>query len=416
MTDSSQPNLTVVKTPSTNNAPQGGTFTYSIVVSNSGPVASTLPTVITDTVPAGLSITSLTNGANWTCTPTSAVGPATITCTATAAVAAGASNQTVVTLNATKTSLGTVTNSATVTSGDPGCLIATPPGRCTSAPPVTDSSQPNLTVVKTADVARALSGSAVTYSISISNTGSGPSGNTVVTDSVPSGITINSISSGSNWLCSPGSVVGPSSFTCTKATGVTSGASNELVATVNATKTAVSAVTNTVTITAGDSSCNVTPIPSRCTSSAVVNGIPDLFPSFTYSFTAYNVNDSRDIILNISELNGVPTSGVVQFFVPASAGFAYSYDMTRTTSTILGTPYNVQNTDWDITSSTATGTEFTLKPGIVIPAGGTSQVVMTSRAVQPGTKANVTITITSFSGTEVRTNNNSVVLAQSVQR
>ncbi|MBK8416671.1 MAG: DUF11 domain-containing protein [Bacteroidetes bacterium] len=131
VTDSSQPNLVVNKTASVASAPAGGTFTYLIQVSNTGPVASGVNTVITDAVPAGVNITGLTNGAGWVCTPTTVTGPGTITCTNAAGVAAGAANQTVVTLNATKTATTSVANTASVTSGDPGC-VAPLPARCTS--------------------------------------------------------------------------------------------------------------------------------------------------------------------------------------------------------------------------------------------------------------------------------------------
>ena len=254
------------------------------------------------------------------------------------------------------------------------------------------------------------------YTVNVSNSGAGPSGaNTVITDDVPSGVTINSLAAGSGWSCTPLSGTGPGVITCTKAAGVSAGVTNELVATFNATKTAVEAVVNTATVTSGDSSCNAVPLLARCTSAVTVNGIPDLFPNFTYSVTTYNQNDARDVILNINELNGVPTSGVMQFFVPNSTGFTYTYAAGRTQSSILGVLYAVQNSDWVI-QATSTGTLFTSKPGVVIPAGGTSSVVMTSTAITKGTKANITITITSQSGTEIRTNNNSVVLAQSVQR
>lgn len=409
--------LTITKVANVASAASGASFTFTVQASNTGTVASGNPTTVVDTIPTGVRVTALASGAGFICTPSSdlpLVGDGStsrVSCVSATGVAAGQASATVVILTVTKTGTNSVTNTASATTGDPGCPAA---ARCTGTTTVPDASQPTLTVTKSASIPRGLTGTAFTYTVTISNTGSAASGNTVVTDAVPAGVTINSISAGFGWVCSPASVVGPSTFSCTKASGVATGVSNELVATLNATKTAIGTVVNTVNVTSGDPGCSATPAPARCTSSAAVAGIPDMFPTFTPNFTTYNLNESRDVIININEINGVDSSGIIQFFVPNSAGFTYTYDLTRTSATILGDPYTVQNTDWTI-QTLPTGKRFTSRPGVVIPAGGQSRIVMTCTADVAGTLASITVNITAGSGTEVRTNNNSVVLGQSVQ-
>jgi hypothetical protein len=149
---------------------------------------------------------------------------------------------------------------------------------------------------------------------------------------------------------------------------------------------------------------------------------PDLTPTFTFSFTAYSINDTRDVVININEINNIPTSGVIRFFVPFSSGFTYAFDPAQTTASLFttGDTPGMQNSDWIVTTQ-ATGFLFASKtsptiPPAIIPGGGRSRIVITSRADVAGTKANITVNIVALSGGEVRTNNNAVVLAQSVQR
>ncbi|WP_156863836.1 beta strand repeat-containing protein [Casimicrobium huifangae] len=269
------PQLTVTKTASVASAPANGTFTYTIVVSNAGTAASSAGTVVTDQVPAGVNITGLAAGAGWNCTPTTASGPATISCTKAAGVGAGVSNEPVVTLNATKTSTGSVANTATVTSGDPAC-VAPLPARCTSTVTVTDASQPNLVVNKSASVASGAAGTSFTYTIVVSNTGPvGSASNTSIVDAVPAGISITGLVNGSGWTCTPGTTTGPASITCTKSAGVAALTNNETVVTLSATKTVTGSVTNTANVTSGDPAC-VAPLPARCTSTVTVADAADM--------------------------------------------------------------------------------------------------------------------------------------------
>ena len=95
-------------------------------------------------------------------------------------------------------------NTATVTSGDPAC-VAPLPARCTSTVTVTDASQPNLVVNKSASVASGAAGTSFTYTIVVSNTGPvGSASNTSIVDAVPAGISITGLVNGSGWTCNTG--------------------------------------------------------------------------------------------------------------------------------------------------------------------------------------------------------------------
>jgi len=128
------------------------------------------------------------------------------------------------------------------------------------------SSAPALTIGKThnGDFTQGQNGAA--YTVLVSNqAGAGPTYGTVtVTDTVPSGMTLVSMSGGSTWTCT----VQPS--TCTTSTVLNGGSSYPAITvTVNVAADAVSQVTNQVSLSGGGSAdtsasdlTNVS--PSKC--------------------------------------------------------------------------------------------------------------------------------------------------------
>lgn len=130
---------------------------------------------------------------------------------------------------------------------------------------------PVLTVTKSADRKSAAQGGAITYTVRIGNSGTVSSGaNTTVVDKVPAGLKIMGVSPGSGWSCTPTSGTGALDISCVKAAGVAAGTTDELVATLMATKSNSSDITNTANVTTGDISCEATPAAARCTSSVTV--------------------------------------------------------------------------------------------------------------------------------------------------
>jgi hypothetical protein len=103
------------------NTPQGGSGTsFNLWVTNVG-TPITFPVgglTVTDVIPAGMTVSSITSP-NWTCTPTSLVGPGTLTCTYNLAgsLATGAQLPGSIVVNYTTTGPGPFTNCATISAG-----------------------------------------------------------------------------------------------------------------------------------------------------------------------------------------------------------------------------------------------------------------------------------------------------------
>jgi hypothetical protein len=137
----------------------------------------------------------------------------------------------------------------------------------------------------------------------------------------------------------------------------------------------------------------------------------DLFPNYTFSNTTFNLGDTRDVIININEITGNATTGQIQFFVPFSSGFTYTFNPAQTSATVL-TSQAVNNTAWTV-SNTGTGLLFTSNQ--VIAGNSRSRIAINVRADVKGTDANITTNITPLSGGETNGLNNIAVLAQSIQ-
>ena len=126
--------LTITKTHSPSSASPGQTITYTVTVANVGTLPSSGTVTVTETPPAGLTIT-LMSGAGWTCpVPT---GP----CTRSDALAPQASYPgiTVTASVGAGVQPGTVTNAAGVSGGgdsNPGNNTASDPTIITAPPPV----------------------------------------------------------------------------------------------------------------------------------------------------------------------------------------------------------------------------------------------------------------------------------------
>ena len=154
----------------------GESHAYRISVTNQGNAGFFGTLVMTDTLPAGVTVNSYTlNG--WTCTPAAPVaGPATIECTrvytAAAPLAAGATSPVVV-LNYTATAPGTLVNSMTVSAINPNIPDTNPANDTASASVVVSdpAGAADLTVLKTATLASVQVGDIQTFRIEVVNTG-----------------------------------------------------------------------------------------------------------------------------------------------------------------------------------------------------------------------------------------------------
>jgi uncharacterized repeat protein (TIGR01451 family) len=186
--------LTITKRHSPLTVVPGQTFSYFIAVLNVGSSPSSGTVTVTETPPAGLTVTAL-SGAGWTCTV------ATRTCTRSDALAPASAYPDIAVTTSVGVGVapGTVTNIAVVSGGgDPnnGNNTATDPTTITS--PV---GGPDLTLTKTSSAGIVMVGQPITFTLRVTNVGSGPTSGTVtVTEAPPPGLTITALV-GSGWAC-----------------------------------------------------------------------------------------------------------------------------------------------------------------------------------------------------------------------
>ncbi|WP_242113418.1 DUF11 domain-containing protein, partial [Luteimonas aquatica] len=220
----------------------GASATYTITVTNNGTGPTTADTVSVDNVDASLTINSVGAGC--------AQSGQTVTCTTPAGLAAGASAT--YTINVTPTaanSTGIVNTVNTSGGGDPACTTAGGEGCDATTPPVPVNSGVDLTTSKTVAPNPMTVGVAATYTITVTNNGTGPTtADTVSVDAVDASLTINSVGAG---CTQSGQTV-----TCTTPAGLAAGASATY--TINVTPTAANSagIVNTVnTSGGGDPDC-----------------------------------------------------------------------------------------------------------------------------------------------------------------
>ncbi len=164
----------------------GVPFDFSIVASNSGNTDFFGDVVVTDTIPANLTVNSYTlNG--WSCLPAApVVGPNTITCSRTYTALsplAGGSSTPAVTLTAEVANNGAFTNSATVTT--PNCNLASCNDGDISNYSVTSSiggNSADIRLLKSVDLANIPAGDVLTYTLEVVNDGPQTSNAAVLTD------------------------------------------------------------------------------------------------------------------------------------------------------------------------------------------------------------------------------------------
>lgn len=252
----SAPQLSLTKTSTPNAFVVGQAGSYTLKVLNNGTAPTTGNAVVSDTIPAGLTIGTLPAG----CTATGQQ----ISCNVAAGLAVNASTSFTIPVTATAAVDGqTVQNAATATGGgDPGCTATTSPlpARCQAQVPVPVESAA-LHVAKTASTASFSVGVAASYTIKVTNVGTADtSGGWSVTDVVPGGLTIGTLpsgctASGQQVTCSSSAVI-----VAGDATGVS------FVIPVTPTAAAAPSVTNTATVQGGgDPHCPM-PNNANCTS------------------------------------------------------------------------------------------------------------------------------------------------------
>ena len=229
------PDLTIAKSH-VGSFTQGQTgATYSIVVTNGGTGPTSGTVTVTDTLPAGLTATAIA-GTGWSCTL------ATLTCTRSDVLAVSSSYPAItLTVNVAANAPASVVNSVTVSGG--GELNTS---NNTATDPATIVQLADLTIAKSHVGSFTQGQTGATYSIVVTNGGTGPTSGTVtVTDTLPAGLTATAIA-GTGWSCTL------ATLTCTRSDVLAVSSSYPAITlTVNVAANAPASVVNSVTVSGG---------------------------------------------------------------------------------------------------------------------------------------------------------------------
>ncbi len=179
-----QADLVITKTDGVLSVVPGGTTTYSVVVSNSGP-SSVVGATVADIIPAGIQSNTFTAVGAGGASGFTANGAGNINDVVNLPAGSTIVYTIVATIRASAT--GTLVNSATVT--PPGGVIDPTPGNNTATDTDTLTPQADLSVTKTDSVASVVPGGSTTYAIVVTN--NGPSNVTAATiaDIMPAAVT-----------------------------------------------------------------------------------------------------------------------------------------------------------------------------------------------------------------------------------
>ena len=254
ITPPSAPALTVAKSHQGNFTQGENGATYSIVVHNGGSGATSGPVTVTDTLPAGLGAADLA-GPGWTCQSS------TLTCTRGDPLAAGSSYPTItLTVNVSPGAPASVVNAVTVSGGGSPNSSANDPTTIGAPPPPPPTSAPALAISKTHFGDFSLAQVGATYTIRVSNTGTGPtSGAVTVADALPAGLTATGLA-GNGWSCNLGALA------CMRNDALPAGSHYpDITLTVDVTATAAATVTNTATVSGGGSASAAANDPTNLT-------------------------------------------------------------------------------------------------------------------------------------------------------
>lgn len=286
---SNPPVLTISKQVGKTSYTTGDNVVYTITVTNSAANTFTSgPIQLRDVLPTGMSLVSVaqsggvagavsntsaagtTGEVDWTFTPSAGM---TANQTATFTVTASTNSS---------TPLGNLTNYASVGGGGdtaaptPG-TACTPTDQCANVTTTMVGPKPELTISKSHSGTFQLGGTG-TYTLTIGNTGTGPNtGAITVLDTLPAGMTFNSVSSGSGTVT--GGTVnssGTQTFSFTPSTPIQPGQTRTIQVTVNV--GAAGSLTNYASVGGGGDTAAPTPGTSctptdQCASDAVTSNV-----------------------------------------------------------------------------------------------------------------------------------------------
>lgn len=247
----SGPDLAVSKSHSGNFA-VGINGVYNIRVTNVGTANTSGAVTMTDALPAGLSFVS-GNGIGWNCLATGQ----NVTCTNNNVLAPGSSSAITLTVGVTEAAIPAVINTANVlNTGD-----ANPSNNIASDPTIVIGGTADLAITLSASPNSVSSNANLTYTLKITNGGSGVASFVKVTDNLSSAVSFASCTATSNGVCS-GS--GNNRIVTFASLAPNASATITLVTLPNCSTAVNASITNTATVT------STTPDPNGANNSATV--------------------------------------------------------------------------------------------------------------------------------------------------
>lgn len=327
------PDLRVNKTTATSPFVVGTAASYTLSVSNIGGLTTGGSNyVISDTLPAGLTLTTAIGGAGWTvgagwiCT-VGAAGGSQVTCNSSTAIASGGTSSTIVfPVTVANNAAPSVANTASVSGGGEPAAV-TGNNSTTLTTPVTAF---DLTVTKTKTAAGnfVLNVDTATYTLTVNNIGgAATTGTYTVTDILPAGLTLNAAPTAAGWTCTAvgatTNVAGGTIVSCSRATVIAAGAAaaTTIVFPVRVRAAAAPSVTNTASVSNPNESTNLL----GNNSSTVVTPVnaPDLVVTKSHNGN-FTVGANGTYTLTVSNLGALTTSTanvVVTDTLPAGLTF-----------------------------------------------------------------------------------------------
>ena len=356
---------------------QGGSASYTLFVTNVGTGATVGPINVTDPMPAGLSVIGTPAGAGWDCAASTLTSAS---CARAGAIGAGASAPPITfDVNVSPSAPASITNTASVNGGGE---TNTGNNSGTVTVTVSPAGKPDLTLTKTTSSTFVQGGTAA-YVLAVANSGTAATtGTATVNDTMPSGLTILGVPSGSGWDCSTSTAT---TLTCDHPSPIAVGLAAPIVVNVSIAANAAALITNTASVTGGGET-NTSNNSGTVVVAVTQTGPPDLTITNTAIGTGFQQGGTVTYELTINNIGNGPTTGTIT--------------MTETMPT-------------GITATSASGTGWTCTIGPVvsctrttpIPAGTTSTITLTAN-ISPTAPPTITTTAQITGGGETITNNN----------